>query len=115
MQTRLSGKCSNQEKMRSLQQDDRRQLRFAIGGMCSIRWLPIVWTQTLLARLALRLILPTHDGRLLNWSAWGPTKITEATARRRSLTAASVAVRLRFLRCNPKLPSPRMLVILRTL
>src|SRR6516164_7623481 len=84
MQTRLSGKCSNQEKMRSLQQGDRRQLRFAIGGMCSIRWLPIVWTQTLLDRLALRLILPTHDGPLLNWSAWGPTKITEATVRRRS-------------------------------
>jgi hypothetical protein len=42
MLTRLSGKCSNQEKTRSLQQDDRRQLRFAIGSMCSIRWLPMV-------------------------------------------------------------------------
>ena len=72
MLTRLSGECSNREKMRSLRQDDRRQLPFAIGGMCSIRWLPIVvWTQTLLARLSLQLTLPTHDGRLLNWSAWG--------------------------------------------
>jgi hypothetical protein len=58
--------------MRSLPQGDRRQLRFAIGGMCSIRWLGIVvWTQILLARLALQLTLLAHDGRLLNWSAWG--------------------------------------------
>jgi hypothetical protein len=72
MLTRRSGECSNREKMRSSRQDDRRQLPFAIGGMCSIRWLPIVvWTQIPLVRLALQLTLLTHDGRLLNWLAWG--------------------------------------------